>query len=101
MKRKSQIQTILEFVQRHPGCSNNDVSTGTGLKKKNTSSTLNKLTFDCRVKRTGEPGEYRYTYLGREITKPEPKRVTNPSARFGCANPLTELFNQCLAGVRA
>lgn len=101
MKPKSQIQRIFEFVQRNPGCQCADVTKGTGICKATAASTLNKLYFDCRVRRTGEQGNYRYTSCGpAEPPVRKPKKAEEKTGIFGCANPLTNLFNQCLAEVR-
>jgi len=101
MKPKSQIQRVFEFVEHNPGCQCADVTKGTGICNANTASTLNKLYFDRRVRRTGEPGNYRYTSCGAaEPPVRKPKKQDEETGLFGCANPLTLLFNQCLMQVR-
>lgn len=101
MKRNSQTQRIFEFVERNPNCQCSEVSKGTGICKANVASTLNKLYFDCRIRRTGEQGGYRYTAVGpAEPAVKKPKQQPEEKGPFGCANPLTNLFNQRLAEVR-
>lgn len=101
MKPKSQTQRVFEFVQRNPGCKCSDITHGTGICKANAASALNKMYFERRVRRTGEPGNYRYTSCGpAEPPVRKPKKQDEQTGIFGCANPLTNLFNQRLAEVR-
>ncbi len=101
MKPRTQTQRVLDFVQRNPGCQCADVYKGTGIIKENVTSVLNKLYFDHRVRRVGERGNYHYTVCGpAEPPVRKPKKQDEQTGIFGCANPLTNLFNQRLAEVR-
>ncbi|CDL52033.1 hypothetical protein [Klebsiella pneumoniae ISC21] len=54
---------------------------------------------DGRVKREGEYRSYRYTLAGQAaVTESDPS--VQYRQRPGGVNPMTNLFNQCLAGVR-
>lgn len=101
MKPKTQTQRVLEFVERNPNCQCTDVYKGTGIIKENVTSVLNKLYFDHRVRRVGERGNYHYTICGpAEPPVRKPKKIAEQTDIFGCANPLTLMFNQCLMQVR-
>nr|DAY90365.1 MAG TPA: winged helix-turn-helix domain protein [Caudoviricetes sp.] len=98
MKKNSGKQAVINFVGQHPGCNFQDIRRGTGLDSSVVNSALWQMNKDGQVKREGECRSYRYTLT-------DPTTVTESSdLQFmklpGGANPMTNLFNQCLAGVR-
>ncbi|MDV1192118.1 MarR family transcriptional regulator [Raoultella planticola] len=98
MKKNSGKQAVINFIGMHPGCNFQDIRRGTGLDPSVVNSALWQMNKDGQVKREGECRSYRYTLT-------DPTTVTESSdlqfmKRPGGANPMTNLFNQCLAGVR-
>lgn len=99
MKKKSGKQAVINYVGQHPGCSFQDVLRGTGLDSSVVNSSLWQMNKDGQVKREGECRHYRYTLVDTTaVTESDPSFEYRQ--RPGCANPMTNLFNQCLAGVR-
>lgn len=97
-------QQVIGFISRNPGCSFSDVVAGTGLDKSPVNCSLWAMTQDGRLRREGDQKSYRY-WLSDECTVIESGvsggEVSFPfTPVFGGQNPLTYLFNQCLAGVR-
>lgn len=98
MKKNSGKQAVINFIGMYPGCNFQDIRRGTGLDPSVVNSALWQMNKDGQVKREGECRSYRYTLT-------DPTTVTESSdlqfmKRPGGANPMTNLFNQCLAGVR-
>lgn len=94
---KGQVEIITQYIAEHPGCTMGEIIRNTGQNKSSVASTLFRLTASKTFRRDGSGKFYRY-YV--EDTTPRrhsaPKPVDGPHA----INPLTNLFNQCLASVR-
>ena len=76
-----------------------DIRRGTGLDSSVVNSSLWQMHRDGQVKREGECRSYRYTLIDTTaITDSDPS--VQYRQRPGGVNPMTNLFNQCLAGVR-
>lgn len=99
MKKNSGKQVVLNYVSQHPGCSFQDIRRGTGLDQSVVNSALWQMNRDGRVKREGEYRSYRYT-LAEQTAVTESDPSVQYRQRPGGVNPMTKLFNQCLAGVR-
>ncbi|MEB6467693.1 MarR family winged helix-turn-helix transcriptional regulator [Klebsiella michiganensis] len=100
MKKNSGRQAVINFIGQHPGCSFQDIRHGTGLDPSVVNSALWQMNRDGRVKREGEYRSYRYT-LAEQTTVTESTSADFHFSNHHCgANKLTNLFNQCLAGVR-
>ncbi len=98
MKKNSGRQAVINFIGQHPGCSFQDIRHGTGLDPSVVNSALWQMNRDGRVKREGEYRSYRYTLIDTTaVTESDPEFYRQ---RPGGVNPMTNLFNQCLAGVR-
>ena len=98
MKKNTGKQAVINYIGQHPGCNFQDIRRGTGLDQSVVNSALWQMNKDGQVKREGECRRYRYT-LTDQVTVTEEsdlKFIKRP----GGANPMTNLFNQCLAGVR-
>ncbi|EKZ6375198.1 hypothetical protein RE069_002284 [Klebsiella aerogenes] len=104
MKKISDRQRIINYIASHPNCTSNQVSAGTEIAKSVVVSALAKMTDDTRLKRHGPFGKYTYTVSSWvEIIEEVPPEVDQFefTPQYGCSNPLTHMFNQCLAEVRA
>lgn len=101
MKRMTYTDSILKFIADHPGCQYSEIISGTGIDKSNVSSVLTKLVYDQRLARSGARTGYKYTVTGSRRMIPSLSDSQGGESTFGCANPLTSLFNQCLMQVRA
>ncbi|HCQ8665801.1 TPA: MarR family transcriptional regulator [Klebsiella variicola] len=98
MKKNSGKQAVINFIGQHPGCSFQDIRRGTGLDPSVVNSSLWQLNKDGQVKREGECRSYRCTLIDTTaVTESDPEFYCQ---RPGGVNPMTNLFNQCLAGVR-
>ncbi|HII0000338.1 TPA: MarR family transcriptional regulator [Klebsiella variicola] len=98
MKKNSGKQAVINFIGQHPGCSFQDIRRGTGLGSSVVNSSLWKLNEDGQVRREGECRSFRYTLIDTTAaTESDPEFYRQ---RPGGVNPMTNLFNQCLAGVR-
>ncbi|KMI83463.1 hypothetical protein SM98_00349 [Klebsiella pneumoniae] len=98
MKKNSGKQAVINFISQHPGCSFQDIRRGTGLDSSVVNSSLWQLNKDGQVKREGECRSFRYTLIDTTaVTESDPEFYRQ---RLGGVNPMTNLFNQCLAGVR-
>lgn len=99
MKKNSGKQAVINYVGQHPGCSFRDIRRGTGLDSSVVNSSLWQMHRDGQVQRAGECRSYRYTLIDTTAVT-----ESNPSVqhrhRHDGANPMTKLFNYCLAGVR-
>ena len=99
MKKNSGKQAVINYVGQHPGCSFQDIRRGTGLDSSVVNSSLWHMNRDGEVKREGECRSYRHTLIDTTaVTESEPS--VQYRQRPGGVNPMTNLFNQCLAGVR-
>ncbi|HGK4134391.1 TPA: MarR family transcriptional regulator [Klebsiella pneumoniae] len=99
MKKNSGKQAVINFIGQHPGCSFQDIRRGTGLNSSVVNSSLWQMHRDGQVKREGECRSYRYTLIDTTaVTDSDPS--VQYRQRPGGVNPMTNLFNQCLAGVR-
>ncbi|MGE0970103.1 MarR family transcriptional regulator [Klebsiella sp. WOUb02] len=98
MKRISGTQIVINFIGSHPGCTFSEIRTGTGLDPSVVNSAIWAIRNDGRVKREGERKSYRYT-LTEQATATDTSDLQFSNRHCG-ANKLTNLFNQCLAGVR-
>lgn len=100
VKRISGVQIVINFIGKHPGCTFPEIRTETGLDQSVVNSAIWAMVNDGRARRTGEYRHYKYTLATRTaVTDDEP-------AASGChdpdrCNPLTHMFNQRLAAVRA
>ncbi|EMP7485428.1 MarR family transcriptional regulator [Klebsiella pneumoniae] len=99
MKKNSGRQAVINFIGQHPGCSFQDIRRGTGLDPSVVNSALWQMNRDGRVKREGEYRSYRYA-LAEQTAVTESKPSVQYRHRPDGVNPMTTLFNQCLAGVR-
>ncbi|MHC6687678.1 helix-turn-helix domain-containing protein [Klebsiella pneumoniae] len=98
MKKNSGKQAVINYVGQNPGCSFQDIRRGTGLDSSVVNSSLWQLNKDGHVKREGECRSFRYTLIDTTaVTESDPEFYRQ---RPGGVNPMTNLFNQCLAGVR-
>ncbi|HIE6775963.1 TPA: MarR family transcriptional regulator [Klebsiella pneumoniae] len=98
MKKNSGKQAVINYVALHPGCSFQDIRRGTGLDSSVVNSSLWQLNKDGQVKREGECRSFRYTLIDTTaVTESDPEFYRQ---RPGGVNPMTNLFNQCPAGVR-
>lgn len=101
MKKTSNRQLIINFIGKHPGCTFAEVIEGTDLLKSCVNSALCKLTDSKEIKRSGPKGNYTYTLPSwQKVVEPVRDFTFEFSPYFGCKNPMTNLFNECLAGVR-
>ncbi len=100
MKKNSGRQAVINFIGQHPGCSFQDIRHGTGLDPSVVNSALWQMNRDGRVKREGEYRSYRYTLAEQTTVTESTSADFQFSNRHSGANKLTNLFNQCLAGVR-
>ncbi|HBS0772884.1 TPA: MarR family transcriptional regulator [Klebsiella pneumoniae] len=99
MKKNSGKQSVINFIGQHPGCSFQDIRRGTGLDSSVVNSSLWQMHRDGQVKREGECRSYRYTLIDTTaVTESDPS--VQYRHRPDGANPMTKLFNYCLAGVR-
>ncbi|HII0365293.1 TPA: MarR family transcriptional regulator [Klebsiella pneumoniae] len=99
MKKNSGKQAVINYVALYPGCSFQDIRRGTGLDSSVVNSSLWQMNKDGQVKREGECRSYRYTLIDTTaVTESDPS--VQYRQRPGGVNPMTNLFNQCLAGVR-
>lgn len=99
MKKNSGKQAVINFIGQHPGCSFQDIRRGTGLDSSVVNSSLWQMHRDGQVKREGECRSYRYTLIDTTaVTESDPS--VQYRQRPDGVNPMTNLFNQCLAGVR-
>jgi len=93
MKHSSQYAEIIQYVTKHHGCYMSDIRRDTSIQKGAIASAL-------ALRREGFEKRYRYF-----VVRPEslpiigPKRIPKQPNR-DTANPLNNLFNQCLASVR-
>ncbi|MGY7750467.1 MarR family transcriptional regulator [Klebsiella pneumoniae] len=99
MKRISGTQIVINFIGSNPGCTFSEIRTGTGLHSSVVNSAIWATFNDGRVLRAGERKGYRYT-LAEQTTVTESDPSVQYRQRPGGVNPMTNLFNQCLAGVR-
>lgn len=98
MKKNSGKQAVINFIGQHPCCSFQDIRRGTGLDSSVVNSSPWQLNKDGQVKREGECRSFRYTLIDTTaVTESDPEFYRQ---RPGGVNPMTNLFNQCLAGVR-
>ncbi|EPS5422579.1 MarR family transcriptional regulator [Klebsiella michiganensis] len=99
MKNNTGRQAVINFIGQHPGCSFQDILRGTGLDQSVVNSALWQMNRDGRVKREGECRSYRYTLIDTTtVTDSDPS--IQYRQRPGGVNPMTNLFNQLMAGVR-
>ncbi len=98
MKKNSGKQAVINFIGQHPGCSFQDIRRGTGLDSSVVNSSLWQMNKDGQVKREGECRSFRYTLIDTTaVTESDPEFYRQ---RPCGVNPMTNLFNQYLAGVR-
>lgn len=100
MKHSSQYAEIIQYITKHPGCYMSDIRRDTTIQKGAIASALCELTRVKTLRREGFEKRYRYFFV-RPEDRPdiEPKKISKQPSRE-TANPLTNLFNQCLASVR-
>lgn len=99
MKKVSGTQIVINFIGSNPGCTFSEIRTGTGLHSSVVNSAIWATFNDGRVLRAGERKGYRYTLADQTaVTESDPS--VQYRQRPGGVNPMTNLFNQCLAGVR-
>lgn len=100
MKHSSQYAEIIQYITKHPGCYMSDIRRDTAIQKGAIASALCELTRIKTLRREGFEKRYRY-FVVRPEDRPviAPKRVPKQPNR-DTANPLNNLFNQCLAAVR-
>ncbi|MDM4468361.1 MarR family transcriptional regulator [Klebsiella michiganensis] len=100
MKNNTGRQAVINFIGQHPGCSFQDILRGTGLDQSVVNSALCQMNRDGRVKREGECRSYRYTLIDTTTVTESTSADFQFSNHHCGSNKLTNLFNQCLAGVR-
>ena len=100
MKHSSQYAEIIQYITKHPGCYMSYIRRDTSIQKGAIASALCELTRIKTLRREGFEKRYRY-FVVRPEDRPviAPKRIPRQPNR-DTANPLTNLFNQCLASVR-
>lgn len=98
MKKNTGKQAVINYIGQHPGCNFQDIRRGTGLDSSVVNSALWQMNKDGQVKREGECRSFRYTLA--DTTAVTESADTSLCQRPGGVNPMTNLFNQCLAGVR-
>ena len=100
MKHSSQYAEIIQYVTKHPGCYMSDIRRDTTIQKGAIASALTEMTRVKTLRREGFEKRYRY-FVARPEDRPdiEPKKISKQPSR-DAANPLNNLFNQCLASVR-
>lgn len=99
MKKNSGKQAVINYIGQHPGCSFNEIRHATELDPSVVNSALWQMNKDGQVKREGECRSFRYTLSDTTaVTESDPLVLYRKCP--GVANPMTNLFNQCLAGVR-
>ncbi|QGU13989.1 hypothetical protein GNG27_04690 [Leclercia sp. 119287] len=100
MKANGHNAEIIQYVTKHPGCYMSDIRRDTAIKKGAIASALTELTRVKTLRREGFEKRYRY-FVVRPEDRPvvAPKRIPKQPNR-DTANPLNNLFNQCLASVR-
>lgn len=100
MKTTGHNAEIIQYITKHPGCYMSDIRRDTTIQKGAIASALCELTRIKTLRREGFEKRYRYFFV-RPEDRPdiEPKLVPKQSNR-DTANPLNNLFNQCLASVR-
>jgi len=96
---KGQVEIITQYISDHPGCTMGEVIRGTGQNKSSVASTLCRLTACKTFRRDGSDKFYRY-YIGGAVAVEKKARASKPISGPNSANPLNNLFNQCLASVR-
>lgn len=96
---KGQVEIITQYISDHPGCTMGEVIRGTGQNKSSVASTLCRLTTSKVFRRDGSDKFYRY-YLEDANVRRHNSKASKPIAGPNSANPLNNLFNQCLASVR-
>lgn len=99
MKHSSQYAEIIRYVTRNPGCYMSDIRRDTSIQKGAIASALTEMTRVKILRREGFERRYRY-FVVRPEDRPAaaPKRIAKQPNR-DTANPLNNLFNQCLAAV--
>ena len=100
MKRISGTQIVINFIGGNPGCTFSEIRTGTGLHSSVVNSAILATFNDGRVLRAGERKGYRYALAEQTTVTESTSADFQFSNRHSGANELTNLFNQCLAGVR-
>ncbi|WP_270735193.1 hypothetical protein [Leclercia adecarboxylata] len=100
MKMTGHNAEIIQYVTKHPGCYMSDIRRDTSIQKVAIASALTELTRVKTLRREGFEKRYRY-FVVRPEDRPAtaPKRIPKQPNR-DTANPLNNLFNQCLASVR-
>ncbi|WP_391487128.1 hypothetical protein [Leclercia tamurae] len=100
MKANGHNAEIIQYVTKHPGCYMSDIRRDTSIQKGAIASALCELTRIKILRREGFEKRYRYFFV-RPEDRPdiEPKKISKQPNR-DTANPLNNLFNQCLASVR-
>lgn len=100
MKRISGTQIVINFIGSHPGCTFSEIRTGTGLHSSVVNSAIWAMVNDGWIKREGERKSYRYTLADTTTVTESTSADFQFSNRHSGTNKLTNLFNQCLTGVR-
>lgn len=100
MKSTGHNAEIIQYVTKHPGCYMSDIRRDTSIQKGAIASVLTNLTRVNTLRREGFEKRYRYF-----VVRPEDRPVIAPKRqpkqlKQSTANPLNNLFNQCLASVR-
>lgn len=101
--KKTQTETVMAYITAHPGADYRQVLADTGFHDSTVNALLGQQFRRGKLLRSGEKGAYQYTVApGHEVSGwSAPEKREPISGEFGNANPLTRLFNECLAGVRA
>ncbi len=101
MKSTGHNAEIIQYVTKHPGCYMSDIRRDTTIQKGAIASALTELTRIKTLRREGFEKRYHY-FVVRPEDRPAvaPKRTPKQPNR-DTANPLNNLFNQCLASVRS
>ena len=101
--KTTKTETVLAYLTARPASMFRQIVNATCMSDMSVNTSLCQLVQAGKVIRNGEKGNYEYSVApGHEVRGWQPPARTEPfEPGFGCANPLTRLFNECLAGVRA
>lgn len=105
MKRKFNSESIVSCVAMNPGCLSSLVVKNTGIERGSVISALNRLTKEGRLRRESTARGFIY-FVGESASgRAKESKRGNQSPKltdaFGCANPLTQMFNRCLMEARS
>ncbi|EMB4325613.1 hypothetical protein RJ492_004112 [Pluralibacter gergoviae] len=99
---KTQTEIVMAYITAHPGATYRQILDATGCQVTTTNTLLGQQYRRGKLLRSGVKGDFSYIVApGNEVHGWVDEEQVESDVHFGCANPLTRLFNECLAGVRA